>query len=91
MLMIRTINIASTGLTTPIKAADEAKDKTTIYTEAVEGKYTKKINDIKETKEQNFYRRDVISATNQAVNLLSILLKSKRRHIKSSVNIHYIY
>jgi hypothetical protein len=64
MLMTRTINIASTKLTTPIEAADKAKDKTTIYTEAVEGKYIKEINNIEKTKEQDFYKRDIISAIN---------------------------
>ena len=91
MLMTRTINIASIKLTAPIEAADKNKDKTTIYIEAVEGVYTEEINNIKETKEQNSHRRDIISAINQAVGLLSILLKSKRRRIKSSVNIYYIY
>jgi hypothetical protein len=60
MLITRTINTASTGLTVSIKAVD----KTTIYTEAVEGEYTKEINDIKETKEQNFCKRDIISVIN---------------------------
>ena len=64
MLMIRTINTASTGLTAPIEAADEAEDKTTIYTKAVEGEYTKEINNMEETKEQDFCRRDTMSAIN---------------------------
>ena len=51
MLIIRTINIANTGLTVPIKATDKAKDKTTIYTEAIEGEHTKEINNMEETKE----------------------------------------
>ena len=51
MLMTRTINTANTRLTAPIEAADEAKDKTTIYTEAVEGEHTEEINNIEETKE----------------------------------------
>jgi hypothetical protein len=89
--MIKTINTASTRLTVLIKAANKAKDKTTIYTKAVKGEYTKEINDIKEIKKQYFHRRDIMSAINQIVNLLSILLKSKRRHIRSSINIHYIY
>ena len=62
--MTRTINTASTGLTVPMEAADEAEDETTIYTEAVEGKYTKKINNMEETKEQDFCRRNTISVTN---------------------------
>ena len=89
--MIRTTNTASIRLTAPIEATDKNKDKTTIYIKAMEGAYTKKINNTEETKEQNSHRRDIISATNQAVGLLSILLKSKRRRIKSSVNIYYIY
>ena len=91
MLIIKTINTASTKLTTPIEAVDKAKDKTTIHTKTVEGEYTEEINNIKETKEQDFYKRDTISITNQAISLLNILLKSKRRHIRSSVNIHYTY
>ena len=91
MLMIRTINIASIRLTTPIEAADKGEDKTIIYIKAVEGVYTEEINNIEETKEQNSCKKDTISATNQAVSLLSILLKSKRRYIRSSVNIYYIY
>ena len=89
--MTRTINTASTGLTVPIEAADKAEDKTTVYIKAVEGEYTEEINDIEKTKEQDFCRRDTMSAINQAVNLLNILLKSEGRHIRSSVNIHYIY
>ena len=64
MLMTRTINTASTGLTAPIEAADKAEDKTTIYIEAVEGEHIKEINDMEETKEQDFCRKDIISATN---------------------------
>jgi uncharacterized ferredoxin-like protein len=62
--MTRTINTASTGLTAPIEAVDKAKDETTIHIEAVEGEYTKEINNIEETKEQDFCRRDAISAIN---------------------------
>ena len=51
MLIMRTINIASIKLTTPIKAADKGKDKTTIYIKAVEGVYIKEINNIKKTRE----------------------------------------
>ena len=83
--------MASTKLTTPIKAADKAEDETTVYIEAVEGEYTEEINNIEETKEQDFRRRDIISIINQAVSLLNILLKSKGRHTRSSINIHYIY
>ena len=70
---------------------DKAEDKTTIYIEAVEGVYTEKINNTEETREQDFCRKDAISIINQAVGLLSILLKNERRHIKSSINIYYIY
>jgi hypothetical protein len=62
--MIRTINTASIGLTAPIKAVDKVKDKTTVHIEAVEGEYTKEINDIEETREQDFCRRDAISIIN---------------------------
>ena len=49
--MIRTINTASIRLTTYIEAVDKGEDKATVYTEAVEGAYTKEINDIEETRE----------------------------------------
>ena len=45
ILMIRTINTASTKLTALIEAADKGENKTTIYIEAVEGVYTEEIND----------------------------------------------
>ena len=64
ILMIRTINIASTRLTAPIEAADEAEDETTVHTEAVEGEYTEEINNMEETKEQDFHRRDTMSIIN---------------------------
>ena len=64
MLMMRTINTASTGLTVSMEAADKAEDETTIYTEAMEGEHTKEINDIEETKKQDFYRRDIMSVIN---------------------------
>ena len=64
ILMTRTINMASIGLTVYIKAADKGKDKATIYIEAVEVVYTKEINNIKETREQDSYRRDAMSVIN---------------------------
>ena len=89
--MTRTINTASIRLTAPIEAADKAEDKTTIYIEAVEGEYTEEINDTEETREQDFRRRDAMSIINRAISLLSIPLKSERRHTRSSVNMRYIY
>ena len=83
--------MASIRLTIYIEATDKGEDKATIYIKAVEGAYTKEINNMEETREQDFNRRDAISAINQAISLLSILLKSKRRYIKSSINILYIY
>jgi hypothetical protein len=62
--MMRTINTASTGLTALIEAVDEAEDETTVYIKAVEGEYTKEINNMEEIKEQDFYRRDTISVIN---------------------------
>ena len=91
MLMMKTIIIASIGLTAHIEAIDEGEDKATIYIKAVEGVYIKEINDMEETREQDFSRRDAMSVINQAVGLLSILLRSERRYIRSSVNILYIY
>ena len=64
MLMTRTINTASTGLTALMEAADKAKDETTIYIEAVEGVYTEEINDMEKTREQDSCRRDIISVIN---------------------------
>ena len=62
--MIRIMNIASIKLTIPMEAIDEGKDKTTIYIEAVEGVYTKEINNTKETRKQDSCKRDAISITN---------------------------
>ena len=56
--------MASIGLTVPIEAADEGEDKTIIYIKAVEGAYTKKINNTEKTREQDFRKRDTISVTN---------------------------
>ncbi len=64
MLMTRTINTASIGLTVYIEAADEGEDETTVYIEAEEGVYTKEINNMEETREQDFSRRDTISIIN---------------------------
>src|SRR6266705_690610 len=46
MLMTRTMNTASIRLTVYMEAADKGKDKATVHTEAVEGIYTKEINDM---------------------------------------------
>src|SRR6266700_3202283 len=61
ILMIRTINTASIRLTVYIEAVDKGEDKATIYIEVVEGVYTKEINNMEETREQDFSRRDTIS------------------------------
>ena len=61
---MRTTNTASIRLTTPIEAADKGKDETTIHIKAVEGVYTKEINNMEETREQDSCRRDAISAIN---------------------------
>ena len=74
-----------------MEAADEGEDETTVYIEAVEGAHTEETNDMEETREQDSRRRDTMSAINQAVGLPSILLKSERRHIRSSVNMLYIH
>jgi hypothetical protein len=62
--MTRTINIASIKLTASMEAADKDKDKTTVHIKAVEGVHTKELNNIEETKEQDFSKRDAISAIN---------------------------
>ena len=64
MLIIRTINIVSIGLTAPIEATDKGKDETTVYIEAVEGAYTEEINNIEKTRKQDSCRRDTISVIN---------------------------
>ena len=64
MLMIRTINTASIRLTIYIEAADKGKDEATVYIEAVKAAHTKEINDMEETREQDFSRRDTISTIN---------------------------
>ena len=56
--------MASIGLTAYIEAADEGEDEATVYTEAVEVVYTKEINDIEETREQDSRRRDTMSVIN---------------------------
>ena len=89
--MTRTINTARIGLTIPIEATDKGEDKTTIYIEVVKGVYTKETNNIKETREQDSCKRNAISIINQAIGLLSILLKSKKRYIRSSVNMLCTY
>jgi len=43
--------MASIGLIIYIEAVDKGEDKATIYIEAVEGVYTKEINNIEETRE----------------------------------------
>ena len=62
--MTRTINTASIRLTIYIEDKDKGKDKATIYIEAMEGVYIKEINNMEETREQDFSRRDVISIIN---------------------------
>ena len=47
-----------------MEAVDKDKDKTTIYTKAMEGAHTKKINNTEKTREQDSCRRDTISVTN---------------------------
>ena len=64
MLTTMTTNTTSIGLTVYMEAADEGEDETTVYTEAVEGAHTEEINDTEETKEQDFRRRDTMSAIN---------------------------
>ena len=58
--MMRTINIASIRLTIPIEAVDKSKDKTTIYIKAVEGVYTKEIDNTKEIREQDFRKKKML-------------------------------
>jgi len=62
MLIIININIASTGLTAYMEAADEVEDEASVYIEVKEEAYTKETNVMEETKEQDFSRRDAISA-----------------------------
>jgi hypothetical protein len=85
------MNTASIRLTTHIEAVDKAEDKALVYTEAVEEAHTKGINVIEDTREQDFSRRNTMFTTSQATSLLNILLTSKRRHIRSSVNMLYTH
>ena len=64
ILIIRTINTASTGLTAPIEAVDKAEDETTVYIKAIEGEHTEEINNIEETREQDFRKKDIIFIIN---------------------------
>ena len=43
-----------------MEAIDKGKNKTTVYIKAVEGVYTKEINNMEETREQDSRRRDAI-------------------------------
>ena len=63
-MMIRTINTASIGLTVPMEAVDKGEDEIIVYIEAVEGVYTKETNDMEETREQDFSRRDAMFVIN---------------------------
>ena len=63
--------MANIGLIISIKAVYKGKDKATIYIEAIKGAYIKEINNIKETREQGFSKRDIISIINQAISPLS--------------------
>jgi hypothetical protein len=51
MLMTKITNTASIGLTAPMEAVNKSEDETTVYTKAVEGAYTKELNNIEEIKE----------------------------------------
>ena len=64
ILMTRPINTASIKLTAPIEAADKGENKTTIHIKAVDGAYTKKINNTEETREQDSRRKNTISVIN---------------------------
>jgi len=87
----RGTNTASTGLTAHTEAADKAEDEASVNIEAVEEAHTGEISDMEETREQDFSKRSVMSATSQAVGLLSILSKSRRTYMRSSVNMLHIY
>ena len=52
--------MASIKLTAPIKAADKSKNETTIYIKAVEGVYTKEIDNTKEIREQDFRKKKML-------------------------------
>jgi len=62
--MMRTINTASIRLTAYIEAIDKGEDEATVYTETVEEVYTKEINDMEETREQDFNKRDAMFTIN---------------------------
>ena len=91
ILIIKTTNTASIRLIIHIEATDKTEDKASVYTKAIEEVYTREINAIEETREQDSSRRSTMSITSQATSLLSILSRSKRRHTRSSINMLYIY
>ena len=64
MLMTKTINMASIGLTAPMEAADKSENETTVYTEAIKGAHTEEINNIEKTRKQDSCRRDAMSVIN---------------------------
>ena len=92
MLMMTSTNTASIGLTVHTEAEDEAEDEASVHiTEGGEETHTEEVNVMEETREQDFSRRDAMSATSQAAGLLSILLRREGRHTRSSVNILHIH
>ncbi len=90
-MITKNTNTASIRLTVHIEAVDKVEDEASVYIEAVEETHTTGINVIEETREQDFSKRDAISTTSQAAGLLSILSRSERRHIRSSVNMLYTH
>ena len=62
-LMTENTNTANIRLTVHIEAADEVEDEASVNIEAAEEAHTGEINDIEETREQDFSRRSVMFIT----------------------------
>jgi len=56
--------MTSIGLIVYMEAADKVEDKASGYIEAVEEVYIKEINNIEETREQDFNKRNAMSIIN---------------------------
>jgi hypothetical protein len=55
------MNIVNTRLTAHTEAVDKVEDEALVNIEAAEEAHTREINDIEETREQDFSKRSVMS------------------------------
>jgi hypothetical protein len=99
--IIKIINTTSTRPTARIKAVDETEGEAIVYTEAEAVKeYTgrtkrtniiKEINIIEKTRRRDSSKKNTTSIKSRDTSLLSTRLKNKKKYIRISVNIFYIY